>query len=320
MLNSLFENYLPINRKERFYTGTVFSQIVCADNFKHFDKFISLINGFPQNVKAKFQGDINIHLTTEYSLNESVGGVNKRNFVQVPKSKETPDIIILFTSPHTVLISIEAKMFNKTSFNRLQQQIWQQEKAIESITQTLSINDNNIFRIGLVPAKMIPKNKNDFFQLLHWEEIIDVYREVISENYFYKILEFAISNYDSLVSGKMSKRKRKTTHDVIDKNSPWHFSHLGRSYFDSLVAKLGYKDIYSAPISKIYLGNKGVEYSLLKKGKNVRPNWCVKMNNGDEYKCYNWSSAIPVKGLWNLYNCNEFEWKNIVSYFELNKK
>ena len=38
---------LPLNRKERFYTGTVLPMIVCRDSFRHFDRFCRLIPGCP---------------------------------------------------------------------------------------------------------------------------------------------------------------------------------------------------------------------------------------------------------------------------------
>jgi hypothetical protein len=37
-LNKLFGERLPVNRKERYYTGTVLPGIVCQDGFKYFDR------------------------------------------------------------------------------------------------------------------------------------------------------------------------------------------------------------------------------------------------------------------------------------------
>ncbi len=33
---------LPLNRKERYYTGTVLPMIVCCDEFAHFGRFLRL--------------------------------------------------------------------------------------------------------------------------------------------------------------------------------------------------------------------------------------------------------------------------------------
>ena len=38
-LSGLFGGRLPINRKERYYTGTVLPMIVASDVFKHFGRF-----------------------------------------------------------------------------------------------------------------------------------------------------------------------------------------------------------------------------------------------------------------------------------------
>ena len=49
-LKNLMNTELPLNRKERFYTGTVFPMIVCRDNFKYFDVFTSLIPGYEKEI------------------------------------------------------------------------------------------------------------------------------------------------------------------------------------------------------------------------------------------------------------------------------
>lgn len=38
-----FHKYLPLNRKEKFYTATVLPQIICSDNFRNFRLFLDLI-------------------------------------------------------------------------------------------------------------------------------------------------------------------------------------------------------------------------------------------------------------------------------------
>jgi hypothetical protein len=48
-MNKLLENFnvsLPLNRRERFYTGSVLPAIVCFENFKYLDWFLNLIPGY----------------------------------------------------------------------------------------------------------------------------------------------------------------------------------------------------------------------------------------------------------------------------------
>jgi hypothetical protein len=37
---------LPLNRKERYYTGTVLPLIICADDFAPFHRLTDLIDGY----------------------------------------------------------------------------------------------------------------------------------------------------------------------------------------------------------------------------------------------------------------------------------
>jgi len=67
---------LPLNRKERFYTGTVLPMIVCRNSFRHFDRFCRLIPGCPL---VDINGDprAQIQFFSEYNLADSLFGAVK---------------------------------------------------------------------------------------------------------------------------------------------------------------------------------------------------------------------------------------------------
>lgn len=46
-LEEMLRTELQLNRKERFFTGTVFPMIVCKDNFRHLHLLLSLLGVFP---------------------------------------------------------------------------------------------------------------------------------------------------------------------------------------------------------------------------------------------------------------------------------
>ena len=71
-LEELMKKELPLNRKERFFTGTVLPMIVCRDNFKYFKRFTSLIDGCEELEVSASPDSSNIQFFTEYSLVESI--------------------------------------------------------------------------------------------------------------------------------------------------------------------------------------------------------------------------------------------------------
>ena len=62
---------LPINRKERYYTGTVLPMIVASDGFKHFGKFLALC-GIPEIALEADPNTTNVQFFSEYGFKESL--------------------------------------------------------------------------------------------------------------------------------------------------------------------------------------------------------------------------------------------------------
>ena len=70
-LLDLFDERLPINRKERYYTGTVLPMIVASDGFKHFGRFLALC-GMPEVALEADPNSTNIQFLAEYGFEESL--------------------------------------------------------------------------------------------------------------------------------------------------------------------------------------------------------------------------------------------------------
>ncbi len=199
-LEKNFNEYLPLNRKERFYTATILPSIICHQNFQYINLFFKLIKRFPQNLTIQpdsFQN--NIQFLTEYSLKETAN-FSGRKFVNLPSTKDTPDLVILITKPELFLIVIEAKMFSSSTIDKFKEQIEAQKKIIECIQINLEIKNENIFHLGLVPKKYFPANIQTKCQILYWEDIIDSYQNILSKNYFFETLKLALNNYSTLKS------------------------------------------------------------------------------------------------------------------------
>lgn len=367
-MNSLvnnFSKYLPINRKERYYTGTVLPQIICSDNFRNINLFLELIDGFPKGVEIHANAcDNNIQFLTEYSLKESANFLGKK-YDDLPKAKDTPDVVILITEPELFLIVIEAKMFTKANISEFKKQIQAQIEVIKCIQRNLNIKPSNIYHIGLVPEKYFSNNITTSCQMLYWENILNAYTEILKGTYFYETLKYALSSFSVLVStstgafgsfGKNSEdrlngldilachktgkrffvgRNRgingaelhkdkesggwqtfeyevnfkvnvapnrnwfssfdfvefmrdantelETTQDTPNPD-PWHFSYLGKDYFENVSSVLGFGGDLDCPIKAIFTGNKGVKYEDKLLGRKINPNWWVLMLDGKQLK------------------------------------
>lgn len=390
-----FKEYLPLNRKERFYTATILPCIICHQNFQHINLFFKLIKRFPQNLIIQpdsFQN--NIQFLTEYSLKESANFSGK-TFIELPSTKDTPDLVILITKPELYLIVIEAKMFSSATIDKFKEQIEAQEKIIECIQTNLEIKNENIFHLGLVPKNYFSTNIQTKCQILYWEDIIDAYQKNLNGNYFFETLKLALNNYSILNSNSkgafvnfgQNKEDKLTGLEILNLNKsgkaffvgrnrglngielikdrdsggwktfkyevnftkktppnrnwfsvkefvefiniepiipesvatniqsdPWHFSHLGKEYFEKISGILGYGGKLDCPIKSIYTGNKGVKYEDENLGRKINPNWWALLLNGRQLKYGTTTGNKKVEGSFSTDGYKRTSWREIKNY------
>jgi len=210
-LRNLIEDELPLNRKERFFIDTVFPMLVCRDNFRYFTLFISLFEGCEGLEVMANPDSANVQFFTEYSLVESIYTDRaKRRFINAPKSKDTPDIIILIKGETKTLIAIEAKMYDTPNNESLIHQLNNQKKYIDYLVEKLNID--KAIQCVLLPEKLCSQIGNLGAQIITWETIHNTYAHVLRDDYFLNLLKIALDSYDELVAerrqyGKNSEKK-----------------------------------------------------------------------------------------------------------------
>jgi len=199
-LNDLFSAELPLNRKEKFFTGTVFPMIVCKNNFQYFNKLLQLIkiNNPPEVLYSPL--NCNIQFFSEYSFIESLPNDRKKEFPNLPESKDTPDIVILIQSIDKYLISFEAKMYHKPNVERLNKQMSDQRKILNCIASALNIRQEHIIHYALLPQNLNENLHNFNFPVITWEQLCFTYNDVCKEDYFFNILLLALESYNELAS------------------------------------------------------------------------------------------------------------------------
>jgi hypothetical protein len=201
-LDEMLKTELPLNRKERFFTGTVFPMIVCKENFKFLHLLFPLINCFQTIKIISSPNKTNILFFTEYSLIESLIGKSKQRFKELPKAKDTPDIIIQINSDPKLLIVLEAKMYDNPEgvATKLNKQMMDQKKILECIQKTLSVDEDNTYHYALLPQKLKEKVPELSFPVITWEDIYKQYEPVCKGDYFFDLLRVGLEMYDDLVS------------------------------------------------------------------------------------------------------------------------
>jgi len=197
LLTDTLKHALPINRKERFYTGTVLPSLLFHGGLSNLYSFLRQIRGFPDEVKQENTKDAFLFYT-EYNLKESAGKRNVGTEI-FTATRDTPDVVIQILQPVTAFVIVEAKMFAKLTQNRFDRQMKAQKNAIiDVLTQTYQ--GCYAFHIALLPNKLGFQDTSDDYQILNWEFFLDNKGLNLQGNYFIDYLKYALKNYDKLVS------------------------------------------------------------------------------------------------------------------------
>jgi hypothetical protein len=188
---------LPLNRKEKYYTGTVFPGIVCADDFRHFDVFAHLLPGSPSfDIDAR-PASTNIQFFTEYSpLHSFVGGAKAR-MLEIPASNETPDVAIIVDG-HSLIV-LEAKMFQPTTAASLNQQLRAQEPFIRCVKASMGVTE--VHHAALIPKAMADSIGSLEYPTVTWDSLLQSFSQVVPDNYFLGVLGIALQHEPPRVSG-----------------------------------------------------------------------------------------------------------------------
>jgi len=90
---------LPLNRKERFYTGTVLPMIAAWDGFAHLDRLLGLCGLPSAGLEGNaLEGRHPVQFFTEYNFAESpFTSADMAQFAAAPLDAYTPDVVIVGT-------------------------------------------------------------------------------------------------------------------------------------------------------------------------------------------------------------------------------
>jgi hypothetical protein len=178
-LRDLAASRLPLNRKERFYTGTVFPGIVCADSLKYLCRLWALLDISAPQVNAAPEA-ANIQFFTEYNLAESIHTPTDKERFKGGNfgSRDTPDVMILVegvdaTPP--LLVAMEAKLYSRLDAAELNDQLGRQWenvlKGLPLIWPGLSVIHVALLPcdFGIADTDLRPVSDDHELRMLRWE-------------------------------------------------------------------------------------------------------------------------------------------------------
>ncbi|GAB4253169.1 MAG: hypothetical protein Kow00129_14110 [Thermoleophilia bacterium] len=205
-LSELAQTLLPLNRKERYFTGTVLPMMVCQNDFKDLDVLASLLPGCELPPLDADPATTNLQFFTEYSLVESIYAPETRErFPKPPVSKDTPDVLLLARGERTVLIALEAKMYDQPTVADLRAQLAAQRVQLDYLQEVLGLD--SVHHAALLPAAYARKIEAELlaedpaFSIITWDALLDRYREIRGgDDYFMGMLALALEEWPKLAA------------------------------------------------------------------------------------------------------------------------
>lgn len=221
-LKTMLDEELPLNRKERYFTGTVLPMIVCRDSFKYLHALLDLVGCREQLPIHPEPSSANILFFSEYSFVESIAGSARKRFSDPPRSKDTPDEILLIrTGDARVLIAIEAKMYDVPTAEALRRQLDRQYEVILTYLMRV-LRLDAVYHVALLPEQLYADLQKQGFHYatITWEQLLATYAEILGDDYFLEVLRVALDFYEELVSAGSQRGKycevRLTGQEIYD--------------------------------------------------------------------------------------------------------
>jgi hypothetical protein len=199
-LADFFEKKLPLNRKEVYYTATVLPGIICADGFKHFDRFLNLLGLENVGIQADPAKATNIQFFTEYNFSKTKpdAGLELSKF---DGKHQQSDLLIFVEDSPPIVIVIEGKMYAEPTKDALTSQMESQEDEVRGELGP----DFRLIHAAVVPGvvkrKLHPLEPCKYGHprpIIAWEEVADSFDDVDNAAYFKGVLRFALEKYDKL--------------------------------------------------------------------------------------------------------------------------
>lgn len=187
---------LPLNRKERFYTGSVLPMLIAGDAFAHLHRFLQLC-GLPSVVEpGRRNGTAPCQLLTEYGFAESLMGAGDARWDRRTRRRDTPDVVLV---GRDWLVAVEAKMFDRPTLAEFELQLSAQRALIDEWVEVLAVPAQRVRHVALIPAGLAAEIGALSAPVVTWELVADEYR-LVGPTYWVGVVDVACERWESLVT------------------------------------------------------------------------------------------------------------------------
>lgn len=229
-ITHMAKEWLPLNRKERFFTGTVLPMVVASDGLATLGLFLRLCGLDVQtDTPGSLSGDLGIQFFTEYNLMESVKTTaDHARWPDLPVGGDTPDIVI--AGPDW-LVAVEAKMYDRPSTADLRGQLERQGALLDYISGILHIERSRTRHVALLPRGLSVGELP--VPVVTWEQVADAYQG-IAPVYWHALLRVSLLRYEELVTEDIGFGKNADAHltgaEIVQRHADGtlEFTYVGR--------------------------------------------------------------------------------------------
>ena len=191
---------LPMNRKERYFTGTVLPGLIGDNGFAHIHRFLALC-GLDVELQDPDSNPLDasqdIEFFTEYGFAESVHtSLDKARFTDRPYERDTPDVVIV---GRDWLLAVEAKVYHRPTRQALEAQLAKQRVIVEYWTGKLALDPRRVAHVLLLPESLAEARQPLSVRVVTWEQVREAYGTV-GAGYWLGVLRTALDRYEELAS------------------------------------------------------------------------------------------------------------------------
>lgn len=191
---------LPLNRKERYFTGTVLPMLIAENGFAHLHRFLALC-GLDVETQDLYDhsldGGQDLQFFSEYSFAESV--FTESDLVRLadrPVERDTPDVVLM--GPDW-LLAVEAKMYHRPSRAAINLQLDKQRVLVNYWATKFDFDPSRVAHVLLLPDGLARDRQPLSTPVVTWEQVQHEYRAV-GPAYWLGVLATALDRYGELHS------------------------------------------------------------------------------------------------------------------------
>jgi hypothetical protein len=188
--------YLPFNRKERFFTGTVLPQIIAVDSFAELHRLLDLCGMRGVLPASSHERSAQVQFLTEYGFVESAWFDESGDWEVAGRGRDTPDIVLV--GPDWLLV-LEAKVYAREGAAAINRQIAAQTALLSYWAEVRNLDRQRVKLVVLLPESYARELGELDAPVVTWEQVLDAYRDV-APAYWYAVLRDAMHRYDVLRS------------------------------------------------------------------------------------------------------------------------